>query len=72
MLRTFLARLGILGVILGVVAIVALVVLWPLVTIWALNTLFALNIAYTFWTWLAMLIVTMTFGKASSVRVKTN
>jgi len=30
-----------------------------------LNTLFALGIPYTFWTWLAMLIVTGTFGKTN-------
>lgn len=67
-MRAFFASLGVFGIVL----VFALAILWPLVIIWALNTLFALNIAYTFWTWLAMLIVTMTFGKASSVRVKTN
>lgn len=39
-------------------------IFWPLVVIWALNTLFALGIAYTFWTWLAVLVLTLTFGKA--------
>lgn len=49
----------------GILSIVALAVLWPLVIIWAVNTLFALGIAYTFWTWLAVLVLTMSFGKAN-------
>ena len=36
---------------------VAIIILWPLAIIWALNTLFALSIGYTFWTWLAVLVV---------------
>ena len=35
-----------------------LIVFVPLVVIWALNTLFALSIAYTFWTWLSVVILT--------------
>ena len=50
---------------LGVLTIVALAILWPLVIIWAVNTLFAFGIAYTFWTWLAVLVLTMSFGRAS-------
>lgn len=50
---------------LGVLSIVALAILWPLVIIWAVNTLFAFGIAYTFWTWLAVLVLTISFGKAS-------
>jgi hypothetical protein len=46
-----------------VLAVVALVILWPLVVIWALNTLFAMGLAYTFINWLAVLVLTMTFGK---------
>ena len=49
----------------GVLAILALAILWPLVVIWAVNTLFAFGIAYTFWTWLAVLVLTMSFGRAS-------
>lgn len=45
-------------------AIIALVIFWPLVVIWALNTLFAMGLAYTFINWLAVLVLTMTFGKA--------
>jgi len=49
----------------GVLSIVVLAILWPLVIIWAVNTLFAFGIAYTFWTWLAVLVLTMSFGKAN-------
>lgn len=48
-----------LGIIAVVVLVVALVILGPLAAIWALNTLFGLGIAYTFWTWLAMLVLSM-------------
>lgn len=48
-----------------IVLVLALIVLAPFAVIWALNTLFALAIPYTFWTWLAMLIVTTVFGKAN-------
>lgn len=38
--------------------ILVLLVVGPLITIWALNTLFpVLAIPYTFWTWLAMLVL---------------
>lgn len=38
--------------------ILILLVVGPLITIWALNTLFpVLAIPYTFWTWLAMLVL---------------
>lgn len=48
---------------LGVIGIAALLILLvvagPLIVIWAWNTLFgaALLIPYTFWTWLAVLII---------------
>lgn len=29
----------------------------PLAAIWALNTLFSLSIPYTFWSWLAMVVL---------------
>jgi hypothetical protein len=45
-------------IIVGIVLIVVLVAAGPLLVIWALNTVFpALAIAYTFWTWLAVLIL---------------
>ena len=43
----------------------AIIIFAPLLIIWALNTLFALGIAYTFWTWLAALIL----GGAIKARV---
>ena len=46
-------------------ALIALVILAPLAVIWSLNTLFGLGIAYTFTNWLAMVILTGTFGKAN-------
>jgi hypothetical protein len=45
-------------VVLFAALILALVLLGPLATIWAANTLFPmLAIPYTFWTWLAVLIM---------------
>ncbi len=42
----------------GLILLIILVIIFaPLVTIWALNTLFLLAIPYTFWTWLAVLIL---------------
>lgn len=46
-----------LGVVGAVIAFFILIVLWPLVIVWALNTLFGLGIAYTFWNWLAALVL---------------
>lgn len=57
-----LSDLGLVGL---VIALLILGILWPLVVIWAVNTLFAFGIAYTFWTWLAVLVLTLTFGKAN-------
>ena len=54
-----------------VILIVALVALGPLVVIWALNTIFGLSIAYTFWTWLAMIVLMGVFGK-NNVNVSKN
>jgi hypothetical protein len=39
--------------------LVAVLVAGPLITIWSLNTLFGLGIAYTFWTWLAVVFLGM-------------
>lgn len=50
-----LTRLGAIGIIL---ALLIWVVLFPWVVIWALNTLFPLlAIPYTFWTWLAVVVI---------------
>ena len=51
---------GITGVLFLVTVLVLVVVGVPLAVIWAVNTLFALGIAYTFWTWLATLILMLT------------
>lgn len=40
-----------------ILAIIAIVVFAPFATIFALNTLFGLGIAYTFWTWLSVIIL---------------
>jgi hypothetical protein len=46
-----------------VAIVIAAVVLVPFAIIWALNTLFVLSIPYDFWTWLAVLVLTSSFGK---------
>ena len=51
-----------LKIIVTVILIAVVVALIPLAGIWALNTLFATGIAYTFKTWLAMLIVSAYIG----------
>lgn len=43
--------------ILLVALVIVAVVFGPLLFIWSLNTLFSLGIAYTFWNWLASLIL---------------
>lgn len=55
---------GTLLIVLGIVA----VIFWPFATIWALNTLFGLGIAYTFWTWLAVIVLFST--ATSGIRFK--
>jgi hypothetical protein len=52
-----------------VVFLVVWIVLWPLAAIWAVNTLFGFTIAYTFWNWLAVVVLTAFFGKT---HVKVN
>lgn len=53
----------------AVCLIVVLLAVGPLLTIWALNTLFpVLAIPYTFWTWLAVIIVGMFIR--SDVKIK--
>jgi hypothetical protein len=46
-------------VLLAVILIVVLVIAGPFLVIWSWNTLFGtlLSIPYTFWTWLAVLII---------------
>lgn len=50
-------------------AIMAVVII-PLSAIWALNQLFNTNIAYTFWTWLASLIICCCFSKSYPIKYK--
>lgn len=50
-----------LGLILFTGIIISLIILTPFAIIWALNTLFALNIAYTFWSWLAVIVLNLTW-----------
>lgn len=52
-----------------VLTLILWVVIYPLLAIWSLNTLFALGIAYSFWNWLAMVVLVAFFGK-STVRIK--
>ena len=54
-----------LGITAFVALIIALIILAPFALIWALNTLFALGIPYTFWTWLASLVISAIFGKSN-------
>ena len=42
---------------------ITLIVFWPLGAIWSLNTLFKLAIPYTFWSWLAV-VVLVVFAKS--------
>ena len=51
-----------------VLTVILWIFLWPLAAIWALNTLFAMGIAYSFWNWLAMVVLVAFFGK-STVRI---
>jgi hypothetical protein len=50
-----------------VILVVAFIIAMPFAIIWALNTLFpALNIAYTFQTWLAVVLISSIFQKYES------
>lgn len=54
------------GKIVLIVLTVALLLLAPFATIWSLNTLFGLGIAYTFWTWLAVVWLAGLLGGAGA------
>lgn len=45
------------GIFLIIVVVFALITLFPLMVIWSLNTLFGFTIAYSFKTWVAVLIL---------------
>jgi len=40
---------------------------WPLVLLWAINLLFGTAIPLTFWTWLAVLVITWAWGRFTGV-----
>lgn len=48
--------------ILLIILLIAVFILGPLAVIWAVNLLFGLTIAYTFYTWLAVLVLGAFFG----------
>lgn len=56
-MKSIIQLFGGLGLVGGIIALLALIILWPFVIVWAINTLFGLSIAYTFWNWLAALIL---------------
>jgi len=43
------------------VVILSVIALIPLVIVWSLNTLFSLGIPYSFWSWLAVVILNLTW-----------
>lgn len=49
------------GYTIGAVLFVALLVVQPLVVIWAVNHVFSLGVAYTFESWLAVMILNFTW-----------
>lgn len=46
-----------LALLIAVVAIIGLAILWPFVVIWAVNLIFGTTIAFTFLTWLAVIVL---------------
>lgn len=53
----------------AVLLFVLIFIFWPFVLIWSLNILFpTLMIPYNFWTWLATLLLTMTFSPKPNVK----
>ena len=57
-------------VLIGFLALIIALFFFPLCTIWSLNTLFGLKIAYTFWNWLAVVILIITIQGAVNVSRK--
>ena len=47
---------------------VLVAMLFPLAIIWAVNTLFGLGIEFTFWNWLAVVILQTVFSPNVSVK----
>jgi len=57
-------------IVFGFIALILAVFLFPLCSIWALNTLFGLAIQYTFWNWLAVVVLIMTLQGAVNITRK--
>lgn len=53
------------AIILLIVLAVLAIIFWPFAIIWAVNTLFGFTIAYTFINWLAVIVLSATFGKTT-------
>jgi len=49
-----------------IIIVIAAIILIPLAAIWAVNTLFGVGIVYTFWTWLAALVLCGIIGGSSA------
>ena len=57
------------ALIIGMIALGLLVLIFaPLAIIWSLNTLFSLQIAYNFWSWLAVVIMNLTWTGSLRLR----
>lgn len=54
-----------------VVFFLFIIILMPIVMIWAFNTIFGLGIAYTFQTWLAMLLIVWVFSGKIPLRQRS-
>ena len=46
----------------AILLLVAIIIFFPFAVVWSLNTLFALSIPYTFWTWLAVFVLSLWFN----------
>lgn len=46
-----------------------LIAFTPLAIIWALNTLFGLGIAYNFWSWLAVVVLNLTWAYKPALKL---
>ena len=58
--ETKLGGLGTAGIILLFLVLLLIIIFAPFLTIWALNTIFPiLAIQYSFWTWLAMVLLNL-------------
>lgn len=53
-------------IVFAIIAGLAIVIAVPLILIWSLNTLFSTGIEYTFWTWLAALILGALVGQRAA------